>query len=47
VQVAPVKDAPLRDLTAADFDGGIAGRKRLAASATLLHDDATMPIGRK
>jgi hypothetical protein len=39
VQIAPVKDAPLRDLTAADFDIGIAGRKRLTASATLLHYD--------
>ena len=39
VQVAPAKDAPLRDLTTADFDVGIAGRKRLAVSATLLHYD--------
>ena len=39
VQVTPTKDEPIRDLTAADFDIRISGRKRPAASATLLHHD--------
>jgi hypothetical protein len=39
VQVSPAKDATMRQLTAADFDIRISGRKRQAASATLLHYD--------
>jgi hypothetical protein len=39
VQVSPAKDAAMRDLTMAEFDIRISGRKRPAASATLLHYD--------
>jgi hypothetical protein len=39
VQVTPVKNAPMRKLTAADFDISISGRKRPVVSVTPLHDD--------
>jgi len=39
VQVAPRKDAPLRNFTAADFDLRIAGHPRTVVSATFLHLD--------
>jgi hypothetical protein len=39
VQVTAAKDAPLRELTTADFDISISGRRRPATSATLLHFD--------
>jgi hypothetical protein len=39
VQVTRAKDTPIRELTAADFDISISGRKRPAASAALLHYD--------
>ena len=40
VQVALAKGATLRELTAADFEISIGGRKRPASSVTRLHDDA-------
>jgi len=39
VQVSPAKNATMRELTPADFDIRISGRKRQAASATFLHYD--------
>jgi len=39
VQVTPAKDAPLRQLAAADFEIRISGQKRAAASVTFLHRD--------
>ena len=43
VQITPAKDAPIRELTAADFEISISGQKRPAASATRLHfDDGTV-----
>jgi hypothetical protein len=39
VQVAAVKDAEKRELTAADFDITISGRRRKAASASFMHYD--------
>jgi hypothetical protein len=43
VQTTPVKGERMRDLTVADFDITISGRKRPAASVTLLHfDDGTV-----
>ena len=39
VQIAPSREAPMRDFLLSDFDIRIAGRKRPAVSATLLHYD--------
>jgi hypothetical protein len=39
VQITAARDAPLRELTTADFDITISGSKRQAASVTHLHDD--------
>jgi hypothetical protein len=39
VQIAPTKDAPMRGMTAADFEIIISGRQRPAGSVTLLHFD--------
>jgi hypothetical protein len=39
VQVTPAKDAPMPELTVADFDVSVSGRKRPTASATFLHYD--------
>ncbi len=39
VQVAAVKDAEMSELTAADFDITISGRRRKAASASFMHYD--------
>ncbi|HMC77040.1 MAG TPA: hypothetical protein VKH34_07895 [Vicinamibacterales bacterium] len=39
VQVIPVKDAPFRELTTADFEISISGRRRPATSASFLHFD--------
>lgn len=39
VQVAAVKNAEMRELTAADFDITISGRRRKAASASFMHYD--------
>ena len=39
VQVAAVKDAEVHELTAADFDITISGRRRKAASAIFIHYD--------
>lgn len=40
VQITPALEAPLRDFQLSDFDVRIAGQKRPAVSATLLHYDA-------
>jgi hypothetical protein len=39
VQVTPSKDAPLRELTLADFQVTVSGRSRPVASAAFLHLD--------
>ena len=39
VQVGSVKGATLRELTAADFEVTVSGRRRKAASATFMHYD--------
>jgi hypothetical protein len=39
VQIAPVKDAKMRELTAVDFVITIAGRRRKTASVSFLHYD--------
>ena len=39
VQIAPAKDAPLRELAAKDFEVAVSGRKRPVTSAARLHLD--------